>query len=73
MQSAHCHKSSNRVPHLSGKPSIGTANPIIKGSSRPSSGVGVLLLDVIGNDVKVGILSNLFSKIYSQHAIDSLG
>jgi hypothetical protein len=27
---------------------------ISKGSSRPSSGVGVLLLDVIGNEVKVG-------------------
>jgi hypothetical protein len=29
---------------------------ISKGSSRPSSGVGVLLLDVIGNEVKVGPL-----------------
>ena len=28
-------------------------NPIVKGRSRPSSGVGMSLLDVIGNDVKV--------------------
>ena len=30
-------------------------NPIVKGRSRPSSGVGMSLLDVIGNDVKVSV------------------
>jgi hypothetical protein len=44
------------MPYASVNSSLDASkNPIGKGSSRPSSGVGVLLLDAIGSDVKASV------------------
>ena len=68
MQPALRHKSSDQMLHSSINSNVGsTKNPIGKSSSRPSSGVGVLLLDVIGSDVKVCIFSNWFVALLISH------
>jgi hypothetical protein len=55
MQPARRAKSADQLSHSSGSTVAINAskNPLNKIASRPSSGVGVLLLDVIGHDVKV--------------------
>lgn len=63
MQPPLRHKHADRVSHSSINSSIDSKNPIGKRSLRPSSGVGVLLLDVIGSDVKVGIYRKLFADL----------
>ena len=60
MNPSYHHKVADRVPYSNIRSiTENSSNPLSKGKSRPSSGVGVLLLDAIGDDVKVGILPHV--------------